>query len=325
MAARRRSPLSTWFLVTFALAVATILFGYFGFRALHREPPVERADQDVTEAAESLASPEEPAAGDDPEASISIVEALLRACGLPIVSSTYSLDAGPQRIPWQLNLARGLGLAFAFSAILLVAIHAGWRIVNIVTLWFWKRGEDRFVVVCGLGWTGREIVLDLLGRQGGARPDRRKRRQRVVVIDADDHNPFLDSIGNRDVIKLVDDAATTRALRCAAVTHAKAAYIVTGSDETNCRIASQIHNLCREAHVQHGKKCSPTLYVHVAHTTRRRGCCCGSIQSTAVSRGRLGPSTSSSSATRRWRRRSCSRCCGSDISGGIETRRSISR
>jgi voltage-gated potassium channel Kch len=149
--------------------------------------------------------------------------------------------AGP--LPWQLEAARFVMPAVAgYAAIqaLLAIFREQWRLLGL-------RFLRNHAVVCGLGERGFRLTQDLLDHG-----------YRVVAVEKDEENPFLDRCREQGAIVLVGDAKDGTALRRAGVRKAKYLISVCADDGANAEAALQARVLTR------GRK-GPALeaFVHI--------------------------------------------------------------
>ncbi|MBZ0264939.1 NAD-binding protein [bacterium] len=140
-----------------------------------------------------------------------------------------------KQLAW--NLARVSGLLFIFFAYLILAFEWLIQPFRQIRVWFWAPSIKYlwrldYVLVCGLGWKGREISLKLL-QQG----------KRVVVIEKDADNPVVSESRERGAVVFIGNSTDKSLLNKAGATRAHQIYIITGSDELNCRTVSQIDQI----------------------------------------------------------------------------------
>lgn len=130
--------------------------------------------------------------------------------------------AVPGPVPWQLELAR-----LFVPALTLYAAAAAFALlfrkqVQLLRLRFVRD----HVVVCGAGHAGWRLIQGF-----------RRRGDRVVVIERDEGNDWLDLCRSLGAIVLTDDATSQEALHRAGVHRARWLVAVCGHDGTNAEIA----------------------------------------------------------------------------------------
>ncbi len=112
------------------------------------------------------------------------------------------------------------------------------------------------VIVCGLGRLGTEIVDALLGDCGRERAlagslenklfAPREEDCRIVVIEEDPDNPFIEYYRDRNVVVVVGDAKDTSLLERQGLRRASHLVLCTGSDERNMEIAMRARSHCNK-------------------------------------------------------------------------------
>ena len=183
---------------------------------------------------------------------ISVGHAILLAAGLPLLETTDLPEPG-NVVPPTLQVARWLGVLIPPYAFLLIVFIAFRRAVQQLRVLAWGLSPGRgHAVVCGLGWKGSELAHDL-----------REKGYRVVVIEKDRDNPFAGSLEGPGVVLFYADATAVDVLRKARAGAAEKLYVVTDSDEVNCRVVEQLTDL-----VAVGGKPVP-CFVHVEDRRRR--------------------------------------------------------
>lgn len=184
---------------------------------------------------------------------LSWFECVLRALALPAFETLlYPAPSLPK--PVALTAARILAPIVTIAVtMVLVAYFFGdsVRHARIRLLWVaadrLRRRRPAFTVICGLGWKGRELVRDLggidvaaTGRAGPRRqPFHRVRGARLAVIEKNEDNAFISDILGRSVL-FIGDATEARLMRQSCIAWAREVFVVTDSDETNCRITKQL-------------------------------------------------------------------------------------
>jgi len=111
-----------------------------------------------------------------------------------------------------------------------------------------KRKENRLralastyrdhIIVCGLGRIGYRVVNELLGWG-----------EKVIGIESDQANPFLEEIRQEDVPVLIGDGRHEEVLEEARVRQASAIVVCTEDDSANMEIALEARELNREIKV----------------------------------------------------------------------------
>jgi len=156
------------------------------------------------------------------------------AAALPLLE-TVDIDEHTQHIPTSLHVARVASLfilPYAFVLGLWALFHATLRPFHIRRWswsWFGRKEEGTHIVVCGLGWIGRQLVQEL--RDCG---------ERVVVVERNPDNPFVEAAERAGAIVLLGDATQPEMLEAAGITHAKKVYVVCKSDETDVLVAKRV-------------------------------------------------------------------------------------
>lgn len=89
-----------------------------------------------------------------------------------------------------------------------------------------------YVLICGLGWKGREIALALL-----------EQKRKVSVIEKVPDKADIETVKLAGGMVFIGDAANAEVLRKAGAKHAREIYVVTSDDEMDCRIAQQLESL----------------------------------------------------------------------------------
>ena len=142
----------------------------------------------------------------------------------------FVLESGsvPGPVPWELDLARFLApLVAGFAAVkgLALIFREQLRMLRL-------RFSAKHTVVCGLGKTGLQLVRQFRGRN-----------DRVVVIEKDGQNGYLDQARDLGAFVLIGDAADPDVLRRARSPQAARLVSVCGSDAVNAEVASQARRL----------------------------------------------------------------------------------
>jgi voltage-gated potassium channel Kch len=138
----------------------------------------------------------------------------------------FTLNSGSEFSPgqpWQLNVARYLAPISTLATIVVIIFTAFYKQFN----YLWLRGITRkHIIICGAGYVGRALTDHLLGKG-----------YKVVIIEKDPTSRELESCWEKGAIVLVGDASEEQVLRKAQVHKARCLFSVTGSDQTNSKIA----------------------------------------------------------------------------------------
>ena len=142
----------------------------------------------------------------------------------------FTLESGSVSgpTPWQLNVARYLAPAVTTvtaAAAIAVLLSERLRLARL-------RFLHDHTMVCGLGRKGL-MIAESLARRG----------ERVVVVESDEQNDYLDRCRERGVPVLFGDAADPRLLRRARVDRARRVVAVTGDDGVNAEVAVSCRRL----------------------------------------------------------------------------------
>ncbi|HWB54822.1 MAG TPA: NAD-binding protein, partial [Tepidisphaeraceae bacterium] len=125
-------------------------------------------------------------------------------------------------------------------------------------LWHRLRHEYRFLklrfwkghyVVCGLGHKGFAFIRSITDVELNSR---------IVVIDPAPSHELVGACDEAGICIIIADAAEPDTLERARVTYAKEIIAITGSDETNVRIAAEVKRLRKKA-ADHGQKLMPAV------------------------------------------------------------------
>lgn len=151
----------------------------------------------------------------------------------------------------------------AIATIVTVALEAVRRVFEesiqrLVLRWF--KGH---VVICGLGSIGYELVRDLrTPREAGS--GKRQKLSKVVVIEPNRENDYLDSVHDLGALVVHGDATETGILRRLSAQKARDVFFVTGQDEVNVEGACELEALAAE-YTPRGIKDAPSVYLHLRH------------------------------------------------------------
>jgi hypothetical protein len=137
----------------------------------------------------------------------------------------------PRPVTWELQVARFLAPAVTVLAAVRTVLAIFREEIEMLEL----RRMAGHVVVCGLGQKGSLLVRSL-----------RERGRRVVVVERDPHNEFLEVCRNSGALVLLGDARDRELLRGARVQRATHLISVCGADGVNAEVAVQARELCKE-------------------------------------------------------------------------------
>jgi hypothetical protein len=147
------------------------------------------------------------------------------------IAELFVLEAGldtPNPVPWPLAVARVLAPAVTSYAVIWTLMSMFGDKLMSMRLRF-LRGH---VVVCGLGRLGTALVRGY-----------RKRRERVVVIEADRAHPAIPTCKEIGAIVLIGNPADESLLRRARVAFARVVLTAARQDSTNVQAAVCTRNL----------------------------------------------------------------------------------
>jgi hypothetical protein len=144
-----------------------------------------------------------------------------------------SMNSGsvPGMVSWELQIARFLVPALAAYTALFALAMVFTQQSQQVRLWFMRD----HVIICGLGRKGIRLASQFL-----------ERGDKVVVIDADDGNDWIEATRSLGAIVLNGDASDGEILRKARLNHAKYLISVVGDDGKNAEVAVQAEKLSQE-------------------------------------------------------------------------------
>ena len=155
----------------------------------------------------------------------SILDAIYFTCLL--FTFQFSGEAGPK--PWPLEIARFLAPAVTSYTVVLALLRMmgqRWQLTHLTG----------HVVICGLGYKGVYLAKSRL-REG----------KRVVIIEADENNDWIEVCRSLGAVVLTGDAADQDMLRRAHVASAGQLIAVCEKDATNIHIAMRASALTRHA------------------------------------------------------------------------------
>lgn len=167
-----------------------------------------------------------------------------------------------------LRTARVSALAFVFLGVVSILAKVHDDSIYPFRIWYLKRvKKGKYVVVCGLGMIGMQVVRDCV-EEGTP----------VIVIEKDPNNVFLETIKNMGALKAairIGNAADNEVLEEVGGANSEAVYAVTGSDLSNIEIALDVRKSCGvgadgnvvkvSGNDKSGKRrlCKkPTVYIH---------------------------------------------------------------
>jgi voltage-gated potassium channel Kch len=184
------------------LAISTFVFGLTGFVVQYLEFKNE-----------------------PPVADISIP--IYKTIQLFLLNSGAEDDADSHPKNTLLAVARG-------SAALLVIVISGaaiWRLIENIRALPRHLMQSDHILICGLGQIGLQLLDDL---------DKRGEARKVVIIERDAQNPWLDYARDRDAEVIIGDAARADTLNEARVAYAKQVFAVMGDDGLNLEVAAEV-------------------------------------------------------------------------------------
>jgi len=201
----------------FSLVLFTLLFGIMGFSRYFEDNKVQGVSN------------------------CSVLEAFWLATGLPLGETTNNPAPG-ENVNILLHLGRITGYAvllYAFIILVFSSIRPMW--LRICARFYARFSSNRYAVICGLGWRGQEIAIDLLNNG-----------YRVSILENDPANPFVKDIVGPRVIVFEEDATSDTALRAAQIDRAALVFVTAGgdhggaiADELSCRTVRQIMRLIK--------------------------------------------------------------------------------
>ncbi|MEO0085071.1 MAG: RyR domain-containing protein [candidate division WOR-3 bacterium] len=156
-----------------------------------------------------------------------LLDSLYRS--LQLIALEFCWEEPGVAVPWPLQVAR-----FALPPL------AGWTALRALYALFREQAQllkiwlvyRRHIIVCGLGQKGLALVRDLRGRG-----------ERVVVVELDAENDFIQPCRDAGAIVLVGDATTAQTLERAGIARARLLVAVTPQDSTNVEIADLARNI----------------------------------------------------------------------------------
>jgi len=144
-----------------------------------------------------------------------------------------SMNSGsvPGPVSWELQVARFLVPALAAYTALLALAMVFTQQSQQVRLWFMRD----HVIICGLGRKGFRLANQF-----------RDRGDKVVVIEADEGNDWIEASRSSGAIVLNGDASDSKMLRKARLNRARYLISVVGDDGKNAEVAVQAEKLTHE-------------------------------------------------------------------------------
>lgn len=123
----------------------------------------------------------------------------------------------------------------AITAPLSVAMFIGVFFYQEIIKWFFLtfRAKDH-LVICGLGNMGYTFALNMLNKY------KNKDLSKVVIIESDEQNVYIDELKLKGAIVLIGDAGSAETLKSIKIIRAKKVLLFTGNDITNIEIATSI-------------------------------------------------------------------------------------
>ena len=152
-------------------------------------------------------------------------------------------------VPWQLDVARFLLPLLAAWTIVhsfVALFHERWQLFLVHHIW-----RDH-VVICGLSRKGCHLARGF-NDQG----------MRVVVIELDGENDFIEACRERGITVMIGDATSPEILHRAAVERARHIIAVTGDDGVNVEIGLQVEDLLRKRADK--RRFPPTCTIHLVN------------------------------------------------------------
>jgi len=136
----------------------------------------------------------------------------------------FALESGniPGNIPWQLEIARFLAPAITAYAAFEAVTILFYEQIQILRAGFYRD----HIVICGLGHKGMTLAKKF-----------NKSGERVIVIDYDDKNPFIDKCRECGITVLIGDVTDSVFLMKARVDRAKILIAACGEDSVNAEVA----------------------------------------------------------------------------------------
>jgi hypothetical protein len=144
-----------------------------------------------------------------------------------------SMNSGsvPGPVSWELQVARFLVPALAAYTALLALAMVFTQQSQQVRLWFMRD----HVIICGLGRKGARLAKKF-----------RDRGEKVVVIEADEGNDWIETSRSSGVVVLNGNASDSETLRKARLNRARYLISVVGDDGKNAEVAVQAEKLSHE-------------------------------------------------------------------------------
>ena len=138
-------------------------------------------------------------------------------------------------------IARIMGLLLIPYAFILLIYELYKDVFTQIRIGMWRLRRRPYVVVCGIGWKGYELVKNIL--------DDDALSLRVIGIDSlqsKESQGQIEELQGKGMAFFEGNAAAGGLLHRAKAIKAKKIYIMTGSDEMNCRIAMKLSDLAKE-------------------------------------------------------------------------------
>jgi hypothetical protein len=156
-----------------------------------------------------------------------------------------SMNSGavPGPVSWELQVARFLIPAIAAYTALLALAMIFTQQTQQVRLWFFRD----HVIICGLGRKGGRLVNQF-----------REQGEKVVVIEADEGNDWIEASRSLGAVVLNGDASDPEILRKARLNRARYLISVVGDDGVNAEVAVTAENLSR-----HREDSALTCIIHI--------------------------------------------------------------
>ena len=158
-----------------------------------------------------------------------------------------------QPIPWLLQLIR----FFAPLITILAVIGALWDIIVEQRKRIKIARLKKHVVIIGFGKKGRNVLQDYLKKKDEILIKKYnilrriynflKRKDKILVIDIDPHNPLLASIKSRRAFLIIGDATQPAVIKKSRITEAKSVYLLVGDDTSQVNTCLLIYQLIEKS------------------------------------------------------------------------------
>ncbi len=126
----------------------------------------------------------------------------------------------------------------------------------------WALFRQPYVVVCGIGRIGEQIVLRYLS----GKVDKSEQGTRVIALEKDENHPAIKSLRSKGAVVIVGDASDREVLSESGALKAQRVFAVTGSDLANIQIAALLsHSFHSADKVKSSKKAARSIKQPVCH------------------------------------------------------------